>query len=375
MQPRVGECCRFGAWLVLALLPTLPGCLTYAMWGYDYLSEQSLSEQPATVQLVRSEVHDQHVEIVRTAAVTVHGAPTLELRGAEGQPGWRLRPVRGCEAAMHLVQAGDVLRPSHAMVTAVRELHDAQVVRADAELVLVGAADDAAIGEEIAPTTLSPQALAVLAGSRRQVFAFAADAWAGLPPVLRDCRDGLSAELLAKLLAARVPAPDLVVESFAFVGDDGLPRFEPGMPLPDAARSDDPSLAERLDLLSSVALVLRLGPAENERHVRLRPDRLWLRTVCDPCEAGLRHRSVWQLEAATVPPAAAGESGIPCQLLRTDAVYAVLPMAPADVLVRAALTPLTLVADFTLLLPFTVLGARLKHWLEDDDGPARLRHR
>lgn len=358
---------------MLALLPTLPGCLTYAMWGYDYLSEQSLSEQPATVRLVRSEVHDQHVEIVRTGAVTVHGGPTLELRGAEGQPCWRLRPVRGCEIAMHLVQAGDVLRPSHAMVTAVRELHDAAVGRSDAELVLVGAAHDAAVGQEIAPTTLSPQALAVLAGSRRQGFAFAVDPWAGLPPVLRRCRDGLSNELLAQVLAA--PVPGLVVESFVFVGDDGLPRFEPGMPSPEAARSDDPSLGERLELLSSVALVLRLGPAEHERHVRLRPDRLWLRAACEPCEAGLRHRSVWQLEAAAVSSAGAGESGIPCQLLRTDAVYVVQPMAPVDALVRAALTPLTLAVDFTLLLPLTVLGARLEHWLEDDDGPSRLRRR
>lgn len=351
---------------VLAGLALLPGCATHALWGYDYIEGEPLGAG-STLEQVGKESHRQ--------VVTVHagddGRTGLRLCGGPGEPSWQLRPMAGAELALQLLAEPDLARGFTASLVAERTLVDDEVTQAGATLSLTATADVSALGAVVAPTLLSEAAQRVLAESRRNAFVFTADPWLHLPIVLRRCLDRVSSADLTRWFGDA--ARPFRIESFVFVGPDGQPRFEPGMPVPPEASVDDLSLAERLELLATVRLVLRLQTGDQDRFVSLRPERLWLWSACDHRDGGLRHASQWLFEPGDGVPSAAGSSLLAAHLQRTDVLFrrGIVRSDGMPTWLRIVLTPVTAVLDATVLLPFNWLASELR----DDDEEPRERPR
>ena len=225
---------RVAALLLLALLP---GCMTYRLWGYDYVTDEPVRRR-TTISPLDSMVARQQL----VAGLAEDGEPGIALVGQPGEPAWRLRAVAGSDVALRLLGEPELVQDLVLDVTAERDLHDDEVVRASAALVLSGRSAVAAVGGIVDPAMLTDEAHAVLASTRRNAFVFAADPWLYLPIVLRSCMERAAAVDLAAWFGE--PSQSVVIQSFVFVGSDGLPRFEPGMPVPAPAMQPDlPAIA------------------------------------------------------------------------------------------------------------------------------------
>jgi hypothetical protein len=227
--------------------------------------------------------------------------------------------------------------------------------------------DPHAVGAPVDPSKLRPEALRVLAESRLNAYVFAADPTLYLPAVLRQCVQAIPAVDLARLCEG---APTVArAESFVFLSADGLPCYEPRMPLPERSDEPDLPLAERLLLLRGASLLVRVSTPGGEQVLWLRPERLWQWSRLDAGVDMQTQVSRWVLEPAAAarilrpdPPTLE----LAAQAQFGEGIYRLVPAAgvAADGVGfwgKLAMTPLTLALDCTLFLPINALF----FWLND----------
>lgn len=313
------------------------------------------------LELIERTVETQDVEL----APAPDGTPGLVLEGRDGAPSWWLRPARDAEVAMRLLEDRDLLRDVQVDVAGVRDRREdaapGTTEFAEAKLELRAGLRAEALGEVVELASLTAPAQRVLREPRRNAFAFAADPWLYLPSVMRECMERLSSPLLATAFAA--PGEPLRIDSFVFVGPDGLPRYEPGMQVP--AESSDPELPidRRCELLGSVSLLVRTTRGGRQQILRLRPDRVWLWTSCESAAGVARHVSRWQWERAPAElHAAAGAPRLACRFLRTENRYR-LTAWDGSAWLKVLVTPLAVAVDVAMWLPV----AAVLVFLGDDD--------
>lgn len=351
--------------LLAAALLLLPGCATCLVWGVDWPTLEEGDEAfRDSLHRIGEETHEQDVAIVTTARAD---HVEVRLEGAPDAPSWRLRPGPGAEAFAALLARPELFTPAHAAITARRRVNDGDVVKATAELTLLGAFRREAIGAPVDAASLGAGALAVLAEPRCNHFAFAADPWLHLPRVLRACMQRVANGNLGALIDG---AQHARIASFVFVGADGSPRFEPSAPAAEGADRADLPMAERLAILREVDLLLRLEGEGAPGFLRLRADLWWLWSACGHGADGARHVSEWQLEAAA-PVRAASTAALSAHVVRVDEIYRTQVLPPSSrTWLKVAATPLALAVDATVLLVPNLLLA-WAHSDDDDDEPLR----
>lgn len=367
-----------GILAVFLLLPT-QGCVTYAMWGMSFPAGESFEEDEE--EPARREPHyarELEQTVATSAAVVLHGDANLPEAGlwvveADGAVRWWLRPGLAAASAAQWFTDPEFGRVTGARFRVQREVVDGEVASADVAMTLSVAVDPAAVGGPVDPATLRPATRDMLATPRWNAYVFAADPTLHLPAVLRQCVQRATAVDLARLCEG---SPATVrAESFVFVGADGEPCYEPGMPLPPG--SDDPELPllERLQILRATALLLRVSVPGGEQVLWLRPERLWQWSALEAVSSS--HVSHWVLEpvAATryakpSPPTVV----LPAQGEFVESTYRLVPLpvlndGPSGFWEKLAVTPFTLQLDCTLFAPINALAL----WL-DDAAEREARH-
>jgi hypothetical protein len=118
--------------------------------------------------------------------------------------------------------------------------------------------------------------------------------------VYRDCLERLPAVDLRRLVGTKYAVH---AEAWVFVDADGEPAFEgdtAGRAVSPAADDKEAPLADRLDTLRDLSLLVRVRQGGESTILCLRPDRLWLLSGLDVDGDRIVHRSTWHLQAAPV---------------------------------------------------------------------------
>lgn len=284
--------------LSVSLLAVLPGCLTAELWrGYEW---------PDVVQekLIAQQTKTETGTLVPLQHVLENG---LWWCAGEDCTSWRwwLRPEfgGGAELAAALLADPDFCTVDAAAIDAVRSYYSDEfdeVVANQAKLELEVRLRSEAVGHAVPAAEISPAAARALANTRRNAYMVAADPGAGLPAVYRDCLERLPAVDLRRLVGAKYAVH---AEASVFIDADGEPAFEgdtEGHAVSPAADDEEAPLADRLDTLRDLSLLVRVGKGSDSTILRLRPDRLWLLSGLEVAGDRVVHRSTWHLQAAPV---------------------------------------------------------------------------
>lgn len=284
--------------LSVPLLAALPGCLTAELWrGYEW---------PEVVQekLITRQTKRETGTLVPLPHVLENG---LWWCPGEDCTSWRwwLRPESGggAELAAALLADPDFCTVDAAAIDAVRSYYCDEldeVIANQAKLELDVRLRSEAVGHAVPAAEISPAAARALATTRRNAFMLADDPGTGLPVVYRDCLERLPAVDLRRLVGTKYAVH---AEAWVFVDADGEPAFEgdtAGRAVSPAADDKEAPLADRLDTLRDLSLLVRVRQGGESTILCLRPDRLWLLSGLDVDGDRIVHRSTWHLQAAPV---------------------------------------------------------------------------
>jgi hypothetical protein len=335
----------------LAQLAALPGCSTPELWrGYAW------PKPLVKVQLLDRRTDQIVGALVAVPPVSENGIWWCDDRDSEPGRWWlRARTRDGnAEFAAALLADSGFCEVRSAAIDAVRGYAVGEVISDDATLELDLRLHEGAIGRTVSATDVSPAAESVLANMRRNAYFAAADSGTRLPAVCERCAERL-AGLDLHLVAGKHFA--VFADAWVFVDADGQPAFrvDAGDPvLPPAADDENAPLADQLAVLREMSLLVRVRSGGDATILRLRPDRLWLLSGLQVDGDRCLHRSSWHLEAAprTLEPAPASEVPRIVSTLRLQEEYYQRSFHPVlvdgDLLLRVALTPVTLALDVVL---------------------------
>ena len=352
--------------LLLLMVATLPSCLTRALWDR---SVEGVRLAPRLVDEATEE-HDGELAFGGDGRVV-----EAWLRGADGVVRWSVRAPDGGDAAS-VVLAGRGAGPVEAIeLQGVRSYVDSDLTRSAATVIVRARLEPQRLGSVVAARDLTPQAREVLATTRRNAFAFAADPLLRFPGVYRDCLKRLAAIDLGRLAGGQ-PGAAVQVQSFVLVDDEGQPVFEPGSTrrrepvVPDR----EPTVDERLELLAQVTVLARVRVEGREVLLQLDPEQVWLASGAELTGDVLAYRSTWSLFPAHPDhPGPPGRRRLAARATIHTRRYELIRSAvdDPDFWSKLAWTPLTLALD--------IATAPLQAWLfsEDDEEydprPARRR--
>ena len=334
---------RLPCTIVLAMLSVLPGCLTTELWRDYSWPERTTSTVPAG-----GSEFDLVGELYASPPTVSNG---LWWRGPDGDWFLAARDGGGAEFAAAICDDPEFVTLRHASIRAVRRITSDEVERDDARLELTLQLDRSALAVVVADEGVADAVQRQLAPRWRNAFCDNIGGEAMLPDTLRSCARRLSGVDIEWLSGATEPAH---VASWVFVGADGasLPSADELRPALELAQHAP--LAERLDCLRRVTLLVRVAHGDASTLVRLRPDRLWLLAGLEPTDRGHVHRSDWHLQRCPEYGAMAPMADAPrCVAhLSLQEAYWQRWYHPAwfdsDLATRILVTPIALAADLVL---------------------------
>ncbi|MCU0864420.1 MAG: hypothetical protein MUC36_11540, partial [Planctomycetes bacterium] len=239
----------------------------------------------------------------------------------------------------------------HASFRAARRIVSEDVERNDARLELTVHLDRRALVEVVPDAGVAHAVTRQLAPQWRNAFCDNVSGPMMLPDMLRSCARRLSAVDIGWLIDTTEPAH---VESWVFVGADGCSPLAPDELRPAVQLGEDAPLAERLECLRQVSLLVRVAHGDDSTLVRLRPDRLWLLAGLEQTDRGFVHRSDWHLQrcpqhGATAPTADAPHCVAHLRLQEAHWQRWYHPVwFDSELATRILVTPIALAADLVL---------------------------
>ncbi|HEX6812983.1 MAG TPA: hypothetical protein VF384_15265 [Planctomycetota bacterium] len=331
-------------------LALLPGCLTADLWrGYAW------PEPVVEERLVARESKREVGTLVASQPVLENGLWWFD--GEDRTPSrWWLGPEvgAGAEFVAALLADPGFCTIDAAAIDAVRSNVGEEVIADRARLELEVRVRSEAIGAVVPTADISPAAVRALAAERRNAYLVAADPAASLPVVCSQCAERLPAVDLRSLVGAKSAVH---ADAWVFVDRGGRPAFQVGRaapPLPLAAWDEDAPLADRLEALRALSLLVRVCHGSDSTILRLRPDRLWLLSGLEAHGERFVHRSGWHLQTMPMPlavePAVDAERFATALQLQQEryerSSHPVL--IDGGLVAKVALTPVTLALDLAL---------------------------
>lgn len=325
------------------MLMVLPGCLTGALWR-DYSWPD-----PTTSTVSAGATEIAPVGEVRASLPTVRNG--LWWRGPSGD--WFLVAGAGADAevAAAICDDREFASLQHASIHAVRHIVSDEVDRDDAQVQLTLQLDRNALVEVVPDECVPHAVMRRLAPQQRNAFFDDTSGDPTLPDTLRSCVRRLTGVDIRWLAGTTGPAQ---IASWVFVGADDCSLPSPGELRPAMQLGDEASLAERLESLRRVSLLVRVAHGDGSTLMRLRPDRLWLLAGLELTDQGFVHRSEWHLQRR--PPSGAKAPA-------TDAPHCIAHLClrevhwqrwyhpvwfDPDLAIRILVTPIAFAADLTL---------------------------
>lgn len=319
------------------LLAALPGCITRSLWSVD-------SDRLFEHYFVESEVTG-HCEVVLESGGVVarRGLWAAEV-GDRGRRWW-LRPGREAGEVEALLLRADWFAIEAVAMAATRLHAGEDLWTSEVELRLEGRVDFGRVGREMQMgelPVLTQQALQQRSQRSGLAFAFAEQPAGVLDELARRAR---SLDL-APLLGPGAASP--VVAAVELVGPDLLPV--------QTLAAGDPGLglAERLQRVASMRLLVEACSPRRRHLFCLQPDLVWLWSCLETAPGGrFSHRSCWTLEPEGAAPDTAPVVSAWQGTMQRDEVT--MRLGSLGTWGRVLLTPCAAAADAVLITAYLLL--------------------